>query len=99
MIDWSDPVARLRLIESVGIDEYNKRIEEHLRASVVVTAGGREIREIKTPQYGKLYNVSGLNVAFRTVREAVAEAEASPLKPATREACAACRNGRTHDHG
>lgn len=76
MIDWSDPVARLRLIESVGIDEYNRRMEEHLRASVVATAGGREIRRIVSQRWGVLYNVADLNVAFRTVEEAVAEAEA-----------------------
>lgn len=98
MINWNDPVARLRLIESVGLDEYNRQVEDHMRASVVATAGGRNIRKIQT-RFGELFNVSGLNVAFRTEREAVAEAEASPLKPATREECAACRNGRTHDHG
>lgn len=82
-IDWSDPVARLRLIESVGIEEYNRQIEAHLAASVVARAAGRAINRIQT-RWGTLYNVGGLNVAFRTVAEAVAAAEAQPAKESTR---------------
>jgi len=68
-IDWSDPVARLRLIEKVGLKEYNKQIQQHLEDSVVSVFRGIKIRRVKT-QFGQLFAVAGTRAAFETVAKA-----------------------------
>lgn len=68
-INWDDPAARYRLIESVGVDEYERLHCEHLRRSTVATVNGRAIRPVQT-HFGRLYAVGGTNMAFRTLEEA-----------------------------
>lgn len=78
-MDWSDPVARLRLVESVGSEEYNRQIRAHQAASVVATVNGYTIRPVTGGRWGRLFHVDGAGVAFRT--QAEAEAEAASLEP------------------
>ena len=46
-IDWSDPVARDRLIECVGPDEYNRLHAEQMTRSTVATVNGHAIHKVQ----------------------------------------------------
>jgi len=74
MIDWDDPVARLRLIESIGVDAYNAAMKEHLRTSVIKTVNGHDIRPVQT-RFGRLFMVADTDRAFATLDEAEAFAK------------------------
>jgi hypothetical protein len=67
MTDWSDPSARARLAARLGPTEYHRLLDEYLRASVVATVNGRDIRTLTT-RFGTLYAVDG-GVAFATLPE------------------------------
>ena len=62
-IDWSDPVARDRLIECVGPDEYNHLQAEEMARSPVATVNGHAIRKVQS-RFGKLYQVGRTGTAF-----------------------------------
>ena len=62
-IDWSDPVARHRLIECVGPDEYNRLHAEQMAPSTVATVNGHAIRKVQS-RFGKLYQVGTTGTAF-----------------------------------
>lgn len=81
-IDWDDPAARLRLVENVGPEEYNRRLKEHHDKSVVATVNGYGIRPVNT-RWGRLFHVDGLNSAFYTLDEATAFANEQPAKELT----------------
>lgn len=68
-MDWDNPEDRAQLIESVGVDEYNRRHLEHQKESVVETYKGRDIRVVGS-RFGSLYAVSGTEVAFAKIEEA-----------------------------
>jgi hypothetical protein len=69
MIDWSDPAARLALIERIGPEAYNAALAEHQRASTVATVKGRGIRPIAS-RWGRLFMIEGTGLAFDTLAEA-----------------------------
>lgn len=60
-IDWDDPVARLHLINRIGIDAYNKALTAHLEAN--------PIRPVTT-RFGTLYTAGSTGKAFHTRDEA-----------------------------
>jgi hypothetical protein len=61
-MNWDSPEARLALIESVGHEEYNRRLQEHL--------GSRpDIYPVNT-RFGLLYAVKGTTAAFSTRKQA-----------------------------
>lgn len=60
-IDWNDPLARYHLVEAVGIEEYNRRIQAYLDAN--------PIRPVST-RFGTLYAVGKTGKAFATRHEA-----------------------------
>jgi hypothetical protein len=62
-IDWSDPVARHRLIECVGPDEYNRLYAEQMARSTVATVNGHAIRKVQS-RFVKLYQVGTTGTAF-----------------------------------
>ena len=68
-MNWDDPVARAELIEQVGPAEYNRQIEAHLKASVLETYKGYEIRPVGT-RFGRLFMVVGTKSAFSTIEQA-----------------------------
>lgn len=72
-IDWDDPVARLRLVERVGIAEYNRLYEEHRQKIIIVTVNGHAIRPANT-RFGRLFVVGATGKAFATLPEAEAYA-------------------------
>lgn len=78
-MNWSDPVARLQLIESVGPDRYNEMLKQHLDDSVVATFNGYPIRAIGSPRWGRLFQFVDINMAFRTLEEC--EKHAATLEP------------------
>ncbi len=69
MTDWSSAEDRADLIERVGITEYKRQFQAQLRASIVTTANGYDIRPIQT-QWGRLYQVMGTKQAFSTLDKA-----------------------------
>ena len=81
-MNWDDPVARLELIDRVGLDEYNRQIRAHISESVVATVNGHTIRPVNGGRWGRLFHVDGTQRAFRT--QAKAETFATSL-PAARE--------------
>ena len=68
-MDWGDPAARARLIESVGPDEYNSQHEAHHKASILEVYKGREIYPVST-RFGRLFAVGGTLFAFATIEAA-----------------------------
>jgi hypothetical protein len=62
-IDWNDPTARFHLLESVGIEEYNKRINAYIDDNPIRPVSSR---------FGTLYAVGRTGTAFRSRMEAEA---------------------------
>jgi hypothetical protein len=79
MIDWDDPAARARLIESIGVEAYNKAFDAYRRESIVATVNGYSIAPVNT-RFGRLYAVQGTKKAFSTLAEAEAFAQTQPAK-------------------
>jgi hypothetical protein len=75
MTNWSDPADRARLIEQVGVTQYNRQLREHHQRSIVATVNGHPIRTVFT-RFGLLFAVA--DAAFRTLAEAKAHAERRP---------------------
>lgn len=73
-MDWDDPAARAELIERVGVEEYNRQHAAHMKASVVATVNGHDIRPVGS-RWGRLFMVGGTGSAFRTLAEAEAFAK------------------------
>lgn len=78
--DWSNPESRAALLERVGVTEYNRLHGEHLKNSLVTTAGGHEIRAVSS-QFGKLYHVGKTPAAFAKLEDAEAFANSFPVTP------------------
>jgi hypothetical protein len=76
-IDWDDPVARPRLIESVGTDRYNEMIQQHFVDSAVSTVNGYRIRPVGT-RWGRLFTVDGTSKAFAKLPDAEEYARSLP---------------------
>ena len=72
-MDWNDPAARARLIESVGIEEYNRQFEAHRARSVIATVNGHAIRPVQS-RFGRLFAVGDTGRAFSTRDQAEAYA-------------------------
>jgi hypothetical protein len=70
-MEWSDPAARLALIEKVGPDRYNEMLSDHQKASVIEIVNGHAIRT-SASRFGKLFIVGETGRAFSTMNEAVA---------------------------
>jgi len=68
-MNWNSPEQRLALIERVGIDEYNRRMKQHLAKSVVETCNGHDIRTVSTP-FGRLFHVGKTKMAYKTLDRA-----------------------------
>ena len=76
-IDWDDPVARLRLVESVGTDRYNEMIQQHFTDSTVSTVNGYRIRPVGS-RWGTLFTVDGAGKAFAKLPDAEKYARGLP---------------------
>jgi hypothetical protein len=77
-MNWDDPTARYHLIESVGIDEYNRRIQKHFDDSVVSVVNGYRIRPVGS-RWGRIYFITDANIGFLKLEES--EAHAATLPP------------------
>jgi hypothetical protein len=73
--NWNDPASRLALLESVGIDEYNRRMQQHIDDSTVAVIAGHCIRTQQT-QWALVYTVG--DSGFATLDEAMRFAKAHP---------------------
>lgn len=79
-VDWDDPASRARLIERVGLYEYNRLHDEQFRSSTIMRPNGYSIRPVVS-RFGKLYMVDAGGKAtrgFRTIAEAEAYAKTLP---------------------
>lgn len=70
-MNWDDPEARFRLIERVGVDEYNRQLEEHHRQSIVTTVNGHAIRPVHSQRFGRIYMVGDTNKGHATLEGAI----------------------------
>lgn len=68
-INWDDPEARLALIESVGVAEYNRQAEAHRTNSTIETVNGHRIRPVSS-RFGRLFMVGDTGTAFATLEQA-----------------------------
>lgn len=73
-INWDDPSQRLWAVERLGPEEYNRAFRAHLKASIIATVNGRDIRPVNTSRFGRLFHIDQLGIAFRTLDEAKAHA-------------------------
>jgi hypothetical protein len=71
-MNWNDPKERGALIESVGVHEYQKQLEQHWRDSTETTVNGWPIRRV-TSRFGIIYCVS--EKGFAKLSEAVRYAQ------------------------
>jgi hypothetical protein len=69
MTDFNDPTQRADLATRVGPAEYNRQFQAALRASIVRTVNGYDIRPVQT-MFGRLYQVMGTKQAFSTLDKA-----------------------------
>lgn len=65
-IDWSDPLARLRLLEAIGPAAYNAAIERHFDEETVEVANGYRLRRVAS-RFGTLISVDGTGKAYRDI--------------------------------
>jgi hypothetical protein len=68
-INWDDPEARLALIESVGVAEYNRQAEAHRTNSTIEIVNGHRIRPVSS-RFGRLFMVGDTGSAFATLEQA-----------------------------
>jgi hypothetical protein len=85
MIDWSDPDARFALIQRVGVNEYNRLmqehqarlVEEHQARSAVSIVNGYAIKQVQT-RLGHVFSVVGTDHPFATLDHAQTYARSLP---------------------
>lgn len=68
-INWADPLARLRLLESIGPVAYNAAIERHFDEETVEVCNGYRLRHVAS-RFGTLISVDGTGSAYRDVAAA-----------------------------
>ena len=78
-MNWDDPTARFRLIDSIGLKAYNAAMEQHIKDSTVAVVNGYPIRPIGTARYGRIYMVDGTKFGYAD--RAKAEEYAASLPP------------------
>jgi hypothetical protein len=76
---WNDPEDRARLLEAVGVEEYNRQAEKERVRTIAAWANGYPIRAVSTP-FGRLFAVEGTPVAFGRLDQAVRHCEGLPAK-------------------
>lgn len=76
-MNWDDPSARLTLIESVGVEEYNARMLKEIEQSVIETVAGHRIRAVNT-RWGPIFMVGSTGSGFLTLEKARAFAIERP---------------------
>ena len=67
-MNWNDPAARDRLIEQVGLAEYNRLHAEQRKASIIKVVNGHAIRAINS-RFGRLYLIGATGSAYSTMEE------------------------------
>lgn len=77
-MNWDNPAERFALIERVGVAEYNKAHEEHIRQTTVATVAGHAIRRVGS-RFGQLFQVEGTERAFKTIQQAEDFARENPV--------------------
>ena len=81
-MNWDDPVARLRLVEQVGHEEYNRRMREHQQSLVMEVRNGYQLAPVNT-RFGRLVQVRGANKAYATIEQARDYADSLPVGTAS----------------
>ena len=81
-IEWSDPAARLALVERIGPAAYNEAMQQHLDETVLRVTAGHKIRTVQS-RFGLLYSVGSTGNAFSTLEAADKFANKNPRKTQT----------------
>ena len=68
-MDWNDLAARDRLIERVGLTEYNRLHAEQREASIIRVVNGHAIRAIAS-RFGRRYLIGATGSAYSTMEQA-----------------------------
>lgn len=68
-MNWDDPAARARLIDSVGVDEYERLHREQMDKSTIEVVNGHGIRVIGS-RFGRIYMVDGTGQGHSTLEGA-----------------------------
>ena len=79
-MNWDSPEERYALTQRVGITEYNRLFQEHVKESTAAIVNGYRIRPVGS-RFGRLYQVDGAGVAYLKLDEAKAAAAALPPGP------------------
>lgn len=66
IINWADPLARLRLLDSIGPAAYNAAIERHFVEETVEICNGYRLRRVAS-RFGALISIDGTGKAYRDV--------------------------------
>lgn len=84
-MDWNDPAQRGELIRRVGIDEYNRRHDEHRAESVIETVAGHALRRMGS-RFGPLIAVGATGNAYKSLDDARRYAASYPVLSAQSQA-------------
>ena len=76
-INWDDPEERVKLLDRIGIEAYNKAFANHIKQSSVATIAGHNIRLVGS-RFGKLWQVGNSGRAFSTREQAETYARDNP---------------------
>jgi len=76
-INWADSVQRARLIERVGVQEYNRFLAKHRQESIIDVVNGHAIRP-EPSRFGTVYMVGDTGTGFTTLEAAKRDASALP---------------------
>jgi hypothetical protein len=78
-MNWDSPEDRYHLLNSVGVEEYNRRIQQHFKDSRVATVNGYGIRPVGS-RFGRIFMIEGTTRGYGTLEEAKAYAATLPAQ-------------------
>jgi hypothetical protein len=80
-MNWDSPEDRLRLIENVGVNEYNRQANLHHQRATIATVNGYDIRPVHC-RFGRIFmvHVSGATKGYYKFEDAKAYANSLPKR-------------------
>jgi hypothetical protein len=73
-MDFDTPEGRLDALNTLGPEEYNRRLTLHHREQVVETVNGYDIRKIGT-RFGPVFQIETTSRAFSSLEDSRTHAE------------------------
>ena len=78
-MNWDNPKERAALVQSVGIEAYNKAFQDFVKETTIITIGGHAIRQVGTTRFGKLFQCGNTDKAFANFSDAEDYAKNNPV--------------------